>query len=434
MIYSHWKAHIVVPEIDFDDSKQGLLISRAQQLVREGKYPATRKGLTDAALTDLLQNLLLYIKPGRKLIEKDVQTGAMGTGFIITPDGYIVTNAHVVYANEDYLKWQLTQSALQDIIKKDIEDITKESGERDLSVSEDTMKMAIQQASLYYQQQMQLGKIENQIFTEMGVAIPGMQAVQRGFGSDIRKRGEPIPGKDVAIIKIDKTNLPTVKIGDDTKLTTGDKMFIMGYPAVATFHELLSQESQIEPTLTSGLVSAKKTMQGGWDVFQTDAAMTHGNSGGPVFNEQGEVIGIATFGSIDYQRGGAEVQGMNFVIPMSVAKQFLKEVNITPSESNLSKLYEEGLIYYDNEQFSRALEKFREVNELNPGYPYVQQNISDARVAINEGRDKSWSPVWFYVLAGGGGLLLIVVLVAGFFFLRGRKGPKDKGFNVPAHP
>jgi ribose transport system ATP-binding protein len=68
---------------------------------------------------------------------------------------------------------------------------------------------------------------------------------------------------------------------------------VIGYPGAATFNELLSAESAIEPTMTAGLVSAKKTMQGGWDVFQTDAAMTHGNSGGPVFNEKGEVIGIA---------------------------------------------------------------------------------------------------------------------------------------------
>lgn len=433
MIYTVWKTNVVVPEPELDPAKQGLLVARAREAVRRGDYPATQQGLTAAAIRETLRNLLQYIRPSKTLIKKEVESGAMGTGFIITPDGYIVTNAHVVYAEDEYLKWQLTQTALKDIIKKDVEDVTKEAGEKDIGISDETMNLAIQQASTYYQQNMVLDKIENKVFTEMGVAIPGLQAIQRGFGSDIRKRGEPIPGKDVAILKIDKTNLPTVKIGDDTKLSTGDKVYVMGYPAVATFHEMLSQESQIEPSLTAGLISAKKTMEGGWDVLQTDAAMTHGNSGGPVFNEQGEVIGIATFGSIDYQRGGAEVQGMNFIVPMSVAKLFLKEINVAPEESRLSKLYEEGLIYYDNEQFNRALEKFREVNELNAGYPYVQQNISDSRAAISEGRDRSWSPIWFYILAGGG-VLFVGTLITAIYLLRRKNGRKEKKFNVPAHP
>lgn len=432
MIYTVWKTQIVVPEPELDPTKESLLVSRAQELVREGRFPDTKQGLTTAAISEALRNLPEYIRPSKKIIKKEVETGAMGTGFIITPDGYIITNAHVVYAEEDYLKWQLTQTALKEIIKKDVEDVINEAGEQNVEISDETMKIAVGHAAVYYQQNMVLDKIDTKVFTEMGIAIPGMQAVQRGFGSDIRKRGEPIPGKDVAILKIDKTNLPTVKVGDDSALTTGDRVFVIGYPGVATFNELLSEESALEPTMTAGLVSAKKTMQGGWDVFQTDAAMTHGNSGGPVFNEKGEVIAIATFGSIDYQ-SGAEVQGMNFVIPISIAKQFLKEINVTPQESRLSKVYQEGLNYYDKEQYSRALEKFREVNELNPGYPYVQQNISNARTAINEGRDRT-TPIWTYILYGGGAVVVIAALILGFLALRSRKRHGKEEFNVPAHP
>jgi S1-C subfamily serine protease len=420
MIYTVWKTHIVVPEPDFDKSKLPLLVSRAQQYIRRGDFPNTEQGLSMAVVRESLVNLLDYVKPGANLIKKDVETGAMGTGFIITPDGYIVTNAHVVYAEEDYLKWQLTQTALKEIIEKDIDDVTKEAGEIDVQISDETLKVGIENASIYYRENMVLDKIQTNVFTEMGVAIPGLKAVQRGFGSDLRKRGEPIPGKDVAVLKIDKTNLPTVRLGDDSSLTTGDRVFVIGYPGAATFHELLSEESAIEPSMTAGLVSAKKTMAGGWEVFQTDAAMTHGNSGGPVFNEKGEVIAIATFGSVDYKTG-AEVAGMNFLVPITVAKQFLKEINVTPSESGLTKTYVEGLIFADNEQYSRALEKFREVNELNPGYPYVQQNISEARAAINEGRDRSGYVTWVYISAGVGLVILLAGVIALLLVLRGRR-------------
>jgi S1-C subfamily serine protease len=436
MIYTVWKAQIIVPEADFDQKSAPLLIERVKTQLRQQRIPMTEQTFKEAAIREALTNYFDYVKPGKTLIKKDVQTGAMGTGFIVTPDGYVLTNAHVVYAEEDFLKWQLTQTALKELLQKDVEDTIKDAGEIDVEIPDDVMKIGLENASLYYQRYMQMDKVTTQIFTEMGVAVPGLQATQRGFASDIRKRGEPVPGKDVAILKIDRTNLPTVRLGDDSSVSTGDQVYVIGYPAVATFHELLSAESVMEPTLTSGLISARKTMQAGWSALQTDAAITHGNSGGPAFNQNGEVIGIATFGSIDYQRGGAEVQGMNFLIPISVAKQFLNEINITPQESQLSKLYQEGLAYYDKQQYSNALEKFREVNELNPGYPYVTKYISDSRVAISEGRDQS-SLSWTYIgIAIGVFLflgLLVIVGIVGFLLYR-RKSAASRATIRPIGP
>jgi S1-C subfamily serine protease len=430
MIYTVWKTHVEVPEPVMDDSQMPKLISRARQMIARGEFPADRQGLAAAMIREVLRNLLEYVKPGRNIIKKDVETGALATGFIITPDGYIITNAHAVYAEEEYLKWQLTQTALKQIITKDVEDVIEEAGELDVAISDETMSIGIENASVYYRDHMALGKIETDIYTEIGTAVPGMQATQQGFGSDIRKRGEPIPGKDVAILKIDKTNLPTVALGDDVALSTGDQVFVIGYPAAATFHDMLAPASAVEPTMTSGLISARKSMQGGWDVFQTDAAMTHGSSGGPAFNDRGEVIGIATFGSVDYE-SGQEIQGMNFLIPIGIVKQFLREINVTPEMSRLSSLYNEGLVLYDEEQYSAALEKFREVNELNPGYPYVQKNISDARVAIAEGRDRTSSPVWRFAMWAGIALLAISIVFGILIFLLLKS---QKKLNVPAHP
>jgi S1-C subfamily serine protease len=436
MIYTSWKAHIVVPEADFPEEKIPLLLERVRKGVQEGRIANTEVAIKQAIVTEALTNYLDYVEPGKTMIEKDVEMGAIGTGFIVTPDGYVLTNAHVVYAEDDYLKWQLTQTALRELLEKDVQDAIKEAGEIDVEIPEDVIKVGTENAALYYRHFMQVEKVTTEVFTEMGVAVPGLQAVQRGFVSDVRKRGEPVPGKDVAILKIDRTNLPTVRLGDDAAVTTGDRIYVIGYPAAATFHELLSKESIIEPSLTSGLISARKTMQTGWTALQTDAAITHGNSGGPAFNERGEVIGIATFGSIDYQRGGVEVQGMNFLVPISIAKQFLNELNVSPRESQLSKTYEEALVLYDKQQYKAALEKFREVNELNPGFPYVSSYISDARTAINEGKDRS-TPTWLYAVLAGAALVFILLVagaVVALWLAYKRKPPVVKPAVRPAAP
>jgi tetratricopeptide (TPR) repeat protein len=125
---------------------------------------------------------------------------------------------------------------------------------------------------------------------------------------------------------------------------------------------------------------------------------------------------------------------MNFLVPIGVAKQFLSEINVKPQESQLSRLYEQGLAYYDKHQYKNALEKFREVNELNPGYPYVTKYISDCRTAISEGRDETRS-VWVYAgiaVAVGGFLLLIVIGV--IIFVLSRRKPPHVGPTEPMHP
>jgi len=77
----------------------------------------------------------------------------------------------------------------------------------------------------------------------------------------------------------------------------------------------------------------RRKWAGGWSILQTDAAIHGGNSGGPLFNEAGEVIGVNTFGMTDYDGGLAA--GMSFAIPISVAKQFLNEINVTPVKAIL---------------------------------------------------------------------------------------------------
>jgi serine protease Do len=166
--------------------------------------------------------------------QQDYKTQSLGSGFIISSDGYILTNAHVVNAADEVL--------------------VKLSDKREFKA-----------------------KI---------------------IGADKRT--------DVALIKIDATNLPKVTVGDPNALKVGEWVAAIGSPF------------GLENTMTAGIVSAKGRAlpQENYVPFiQTDVAINPGNSGGPLFNLRGEVVGI---NSQIYSRSGGSM-GLSFSIPIDVA-------------------------------------------------------------------------------------------------------------------
>ena len=109
---------------------------------------------------------------------------------------------------------------------------------------------------------------------------------------------------DVAVVKIEATGLPAVKIGDTSRLKVGEWVMAIGSPF------------GLENTVTAGIVSAKQRDTGDYLPFiQTDVAINPGNSGGPLINMRGEVVGI---NSQIYSRSGG-FQGISFAIPIEEA-------------------------------------------------------------------------------------------------------------------
>jgi serine protease Do len=111
---------------------------------------------------------------------------------------------------------------------------------------------------------------------------------------------------DIAVVKIAATGLPTVKIGDPTTSKVGEWVVAIGAPF------------GLDNTVTSGIISAKgRSLPGDAAVpfIQTDAAVNPGNSGGPLFNLKGEVIGV---NSQIFSRSGG-FQGLAFAVPIDVA-------------------------------------------------------------------------------------------------------------------
>ena len=118
---------------------------------------------------------------------------------------------------------------------------------------------------------------------------------------------------DVAVLKIEGKHLPVVRLGDPSKLRPGEWVLAIGSPF--TF----------ENSVTAGIVSATGRSMPGEDLvpfIQTDVAVNPGNSGGPLFNLNGEVVGI---NSQIYSRSGGYM-GLSFAIPIDVANNVRQQL------------------------------------------------------------------------------------------------------------
>lgn len=120
--------------------------------------------------------------------------------------------------------------------------------------------------------------------------------------------------KDIAVLGVKDAKFTPLTIADYKKLNTGDDVYAIGAPKSMAY------------TLTKGVISAKEREIGKYKYIQTDAAINEGNSGGPLLNDEGNVIGINTLKM-------SNSEGIGLAIPMTVVSDFLKSLDIELDEN-----------------------------------------------------------------------------------------------------
>ncbi|MGA8493319.1 MAG: DegQ family serine endoprotease [Terriglobales bacterium] len=174
------------------------------------------------------------------------------------------------------------------------------------------------------QQQREMGLGSGVIVSADGYILTNNHVVDKGTDIKVMLADKrQFPGKvvgtdpktDIAVVKIAATGLPTIPLGDSSKIQVGDYAFAIGNPF------------GVGETATMGIISA--TGRNGLDIedyedfIQTDAAINPGNSGGALLNAQGELIGINT---AILSGGSGGNQGIGFAIPINMAKYVMDEI------------------------------------------------------------------------------------------------------------
>jgi serine protease Do len=254
------------------------------------------------------------------------QAVSLGSGFIISADGYIVTNNHVI------------------------------SG-----VPTDQGKVTI---------------------SSITVTLP-----------DRKEYKATVVGKDaasdLAVLKIDAKNLPFVEFGDSTKTRVGDWVIAIGNPFA------------LGGTVTAGIVSAihRSIGSGPYDRYiQTDAAINQGNSGGPMFDLNGNVVGINT---AIYSPSGGNV-GIGFAIPAEQAKPVVLQLM---KGERIHRGYLGVQIQPMSDDIAQSLKLPKDRGEIvarvEPGQPAARAGVQQGDVIVKvNGKDVTPDNTLSYIVAG----------------------------------
>lgn len=298
-----------------------------------------------------IQRRLVAILPD-KWDEVLVDEYLVGSGFIIHPDGYIATNSHVV--SEETVRETLgSDNALAGLY------------ENALTLSDADMQSFLKTESENSFSKKVLQFVMDQSFFDLKneVSVLRPDSLQKSI-PDLSKEGFPAvvvsvndnfseDEKDVALIKIDESRLPALVLGGGT-LAVGKKAFIFGFPATA---EINSNDS-LEATFTQGVVSSiKQSIDKDFKLFQTDAKVSEGSSGGPLFDEQGAVVGIVTFQTDEMDRS----QGDNFAfaLPIGLVQEMAEQADIFPFEGIYGENFKQGFQHFSQQQCIKAVDTFR---------------------------------------------------------------------------
>jgi len=373
--------------------------------VSEGERLAMYSKPAVVRIVDGAAGQILFQPPGYAGQTYPVSAISLGSGFFISSNGYIATNAHVVSMTKDG-----EQKAKEMLFYQLVQQIAQQYGKDPRSLN----TQFIDQYS-----HLQSFQLIHHVIIPDGSSFPfeiKSVGASTGEGND--------QGKDVAVIKIEVKNAPILKLADSEKVQLQDHVTVIGYPGAAdTFNSgLLSQRSALEATINDGKISAKKQASSGAPILQTNTAATHGNSGGPVLNDANEVIGLLTFRGDTVN--GQEVSGFSFIVPSNTVMEYVKSAGASNEESATDRSYREGLDFYWNQYYSSAIPKFEEVKRLFPQHSEVDRLIQSSQQAKAEGKEKSSFPMWLVGVILGVlfiGLLLIIIIAAVVLMMRRRR-------------
>jgi serine protease Do len=329
------------------------------------------------------------------------------SGFIVNPDGYIVTAGHCVQDD--------MEGAQGDAVTQVVDQLVQEGRvsffERDQLIED----VLVGNREWQVEGQLDGSKPDRKVSVVVGGGKVKFGKVNSNGTRPARVIEEPTKDHgDVALLKVNRKGLPSVLLSPpDNDIQVGEELLSIGYPAPEDSDEsfgLTNRNGQVNAEITKG--SNNQTY------YETSTSLSHGQSGGPGINNNGQVIGLASLKSED----------ANYLVPASIIREMLNRNSVRNELGQLDQLYRQGLENLYRGAYSAAIKDFDQVLALMPGHRLAQAKKTQAA----ERREKFGDPPppvppdkpgpSTNVLLGGAAAVLVVLGATTALVLRRRSG------------
>ncbi len=439
-----------------DDAKHALAVKLLDTML--GTQPVSAAGppsytmaervnaANSAAVVKIYNILVADLSIDGKVLVKDYVTGGTGSGFIVSSDGYIGTNGHVVVNDPKdttiYGAILLAQNGDSSLLEYLLNLTSLTVGDlAGVKNEKEALKVIVK--GLYdipsshfsfdnKKENLLIGLGDQQIdteellkSTEEGKSYTATATIKHAKLIDSDYEGILLPTvmkefkkSDVALLKLESgRNYPMVKLGSYDTLSQGENLNIVGFPGVADGGNGIVSKTVGSATLTTGKISSLKKDSGGHNLIETDTVIGHGNSGGPAFDDSGTVVGLATYESVN------DADKINYVRDIADFRKLADKASVNYATMSATQLeWNKAIDLFYRAHYKSAIPHFKKVQSLYPDHPKVAAMIASSNKHIENGENIDEFPIIPVVIG-----LLVAVLgvgVAVVFIVLHKRGHK----------
>lgn len=354
------------------------------------------ENLIRPAVVYLQEDITAYVGQGDHWfsdVPQPVKMSFRCTGFVVNPTGYVATAGHCVDPGAEGMRGQLITALVQNAAQND--------------PAIDVGKLIDYGMSNW--------KIEGQVG---GSPIDQTFTVLRGGANGDKPQSlparlvdfRPVSMGDVALLKVEASDMASSELAADTEVQVGQQVISVGYPGSTDN----ITDASMDPDNKDGTVSAKKTA-GSVPVYETNAALSGGMSGGPTVGLDGRIVGINSRGP------KGESQPFNFIAPASGLAELINRAGIKAQLGPLDVSFRSGLNDYYAGHYTSAIATFDKILSLAPTYQQAaifKTNAAKARDQFGDVSTSSGLTKILYVVVGCA--LVVIAAVVAIMLLRRR--------------
>jgi S1-C subfamily serine protease len=344
--------------------------------------------------------------------------GYSGTGFFVSSDGYIATASHLAALTNDQIKNAMVETYL-----------TGDVNQAGCQAAGNCPAM-MDKYRAGYQAATSLSELQS----TLTIYTQDMNAASQdtvGLPAQL-KSSSPFGQSDIAIIKVNAENEPVLPLGSASSVQSQDPVSIIGYPSVSN----TGAQTLLVPTVTTGSITALKQgsadigLAPGVNIYQTDATIEFGNSGGPAINENGQVVGLVSFGLYDSGGGAGK-----FLISVKEIQDQVRQAGASNALGQIDHLWRQGLSYFDQHRYVKANAAFQQCVALNKVQVGCVQDQQKAAGLLSQDEEAKYAPAGApvgLILGIVGGVILLVIAGLGAMFLLMRRRSQGPPRGQPA--